>query len=77
MFRELMILFVTCSKLGGQLPMTYPVGKSSLRSTSQTNLSWLMGALFSRTVIGANAVQAPGLLIWVVVPVPLRTCANT
>jgi len=68
MLRELMILFFTCSTLGGKLPLTHLVGKSSLRSTSQTDLSWWIGALFSRTVIGASAGQAPSPPVWVAVP---------
>lgn len=68
MLREvLMILFVTCSTLTGQLLIKHGMTQLSLRSPGLTGWHWLWAAMTSPAVITAIAVQGIGFIVWVIV----------
>ena len=68
MLREvLMILFVTCSTLSGQLMLKHGVTQLGIRAPALAGWQWLWGAMASPWVLGAVAIQGVGFLVWMVV----------
>ncbi|MET3929076.1 hypothetical protein L3D22_17620 [Lysobacter soli] len=68
MFREiLLILFVTCSTLGGQFLIKHGVTRIAEQSPGVSGLPWLFAAITSPAVMAAVAIQGIGFLVWVVV----------
>ncbi len=63
----LMIMFVTCTTLGGQLLIKQAVTTLATRTPALQGVEWLVAALLSPQVIVAIILQGAGFLIWVVV----------
>ena len=63
----LMIVFVTCTTLGGQLLVKHAVTQVATREPALAGWQWLMAAMLSPGVLAAVAVQGIGFAVWVVV----------
>lgn len=63
----LMIGFVTCTTLGGQLMVKQAVTQIALREPTLAGWHWLLAAMLSPGVLAAVVVQGIGFAVWVVV----------
>lgn len=68
MIRDLlMILFVTCTTLGGQLLLKQAVSQIAARNPAPTGTDWLVATFLSPGVWAAIVIQGIGFIVWVVV----------
>ena len=63
----MMIVFVTCTTLGGQLLVKHAVTQVAAREPALAGWQWLVAAMLSPGVLAAVAVQGIGFAVWVVV----------
>lgn len=63
----LMIVFVTCSTLGGQLLVKHAVTQIAAREPALAGWHWLLAAMLSPGVLAAVVLQGIGFAVWVVV----------
>lgn len=63
----LMILFVTCTTISGQLLLKRAVTEVAERVPGVTGLQWLMVTFMSPLVWAAVVIQGVGFIVWVVV----------
>lgn len=63
----LMILFVTCSTVGGQLFLKQAMTRLAARQPPLSGLDWLLAAFVSPGVWAAIAIQGVGFIVWMVV----------
>ena len=67
MHEILMIVFVTCTTLGGQLMVKHAVTQIATREPALAGWHWLLAAMLSPGVLAAVVLQGIGFAIWVVV----------
>lgn len=68
MIRELlMILFVTCTTLSGQLLLKHSVMRIATQVPVPRGIDWLLAAFTSPGVWAAIVIQGVGFVVWVVV----------
>lgn len=63
----LMIVFVTCTTLGGQLLVKHAVTQIAARQPALAGWHWLLAAMLSPGVLAAVVLQGIGFAVWVVV----------
>ncbi|MBJ6981371.1 hypothetical protein [Luteimonas sp. MC1572] len=63
----LMILFVTCTTISGQLLLKRAVTEVAERVPGVSGLQWLMVTFMSPLVWAAVVIQGVGFIVWVVV----------
>ncbi len=63
----LMILFTTCTTLGGQILLKRGVVEIAARVPKPTGLDWLMAVASSPAVWAAIFIQGVGFVVWIVV----------
>lgn len=67
MHEILMVVFVTCTTLGGQLMIKYAVTQIAAREPALAGWHWLLAAMLSPGVLAAVVLQGVGFAVWVVV----------
>ena len=63
----LMVVFVTCTTLGGQLMVKHAVTQIAAREPALTGWPWLLAAMLSPGILAAVVLQGIGFAVWVVV----------
>lgn len=63
----LMILFVTCSTLGGQLLLKHATVQLAGRTPRLSGVPWLLTAFQTPAVWAAIVIQGVGFVVWLVV----------
>ena len=63
----LMIVFVTCTTLSGQLLVKHAVTQIAARESALAGWQWLLAAMMSPGVLAAVVLQGIGFAVWVVV----------
>lgn len=63
----LMILFTTCTTLGGQMLLKRGVVEIAARTPKPTGVDWLSAVAISPAIWGAVLIQGVGFVVWIVV----------